>query len=328
MVAQKGSGRTIAITGATGYIGRHLVDALLQFGDTRIKILSRAPSDAIDRCGRQGRVEVCVGDLRDPFSLSGFLEPDCIVMHLVYLREAPAAENLTLTRNLLDACRSANVRRLIHCSTADVVGRAAGDLITEETPCQPLTDYARTKVAIEQAMSEAAHSEMDVAILRPTAVFGPGGQNLRKLADDLASGKRIRNYLKACLFGRRRMNQVHVQNVVAALIFIAARPEHFAGDVFIISDDDSPANNYVEVEWVLMQQLHLSPYVLPRLFLPTWMLSALLRFLGKDNINPRRNYDPGKLLRMGLQRPVRFEDGLAQYAAWYAGQRGGRLNGL
>lgn len=328
MLIQPCSVETVAITGATGYIGRHLVEALLQAGHVRIKILTRTTNKTLDQLGWMGRVDVCRGDLSDPASLSGFLEPGCILLHLVYLRDAPAEQNLALTHNLLDACRNANVQRLIHCSTADVVGRAAGDLITEEAPCRPLTDYARIKVAIEQTMCEAARAGMDVAILRPTAVFGPGGQNLRKLANDLASGKRIRNYLKACLFGRRRMNQVHVQNVVAALTFLTACPEHFAGDVFIISDDDSPANNYAEVERVLRQQLHLPPYVLPRLFLPAWVLGTLLRFLGKDNINPRRNYDPGKLLRMGLRRPVRFEDGLAQYAAWYAGQRDGKSSGL
>lgn len=315
------SDKLVAITGATGYIGRHLVPALLQRGATRIKVLSRSREQTGKALPLTDVIDVHTGDLRNPESLAGFLEPGCTVINLVYLRDASAAENIAVTRNLLQACRDAKVQRLIHCSTADVAGRAPGELITEDTPCQPLTDYARTKLAIEQLIKKAALDGLDVVILRPTAVFGPGSQNLKKLADDLSGGKRLRNYLKACLFGRRRMNQVHVANVVAAIVFLMERSECYTGEVFIVSDDDSPANNFMAVESVLMRHLQLPHYPIPPLPLPAFVLGMLLRLMGKDNINPRRNYASAKLRRLGFQAPMRFEDGLVEYAAWYAAQR-------
>lgn len=309
--------KDIVITGATGYIGRHLVQELIRQGGWRVKILSRTKGRAAEFARD---VEIVEGDLRAPESFRDFFEPGCVVVNLVYLREAGEAVNLTATRNLLEACQTAKVCRLIHCSTADVTGRAPGTQITEASHCQPLTEYARTKFAVEQAVLDAARAGLDAIILRPTAVFGPAGTNLRKLADDLALSGRWRNYLKSCLFGRRRMNQVHVRNVVAAIMFLAQRVENLSGEIFLVSDDESPANNFADVERVLMQSLHLSDYPLPRIALPTVLLRNLLRLLGKDNINPLRNFDSSKLQQLGFTKPICFEDGLVEYAAWYAAQ--------
>lgn len=293
-------------------------------GGARIKVLSRARRLGVDIAEFWDGIEIVEGDLRTPGSLRGFLEPGCTVVNLVYLREAGEEANLAVIRHLLEACGGANVRRLIHCSTADVAGRTPDNLITENTPCHPLTEYATTKLKVEELVLDAARDGLDALILRPTAVFGPGSKNLKKLADDLVAGRRTRNYLKSCVFGRRRMNQVHVKNVVDAIIFLAHRIENLRGEVFIVSDDDSPSNNFADIERFFMREFHIPNYRLPRLPFPQSVLSWILACHGKDNINPRRNYDPSKLFSLGFERPIRFEVGLAEYAAWYASeQRGG-----
>ena len=116
--------KTIAITGAAGYIGRHVVTELVRGGGARVKVLRRSRESEI-RVGVGGAgIEVVEGDLREPESLREFLEAGCTVVNFVYLWGAGEAQNLTAIETLLEACRAANIGRLIHCSTAAVVGRA------------------------------------------------------------------------------------------------------------------------------------------------------------------------------------------------------------
>ena len=113
------------------------------------------------------------------------------------------------------------------------------------------------------------------------------------------------------------MNLVHITNVVAAIIFLIRYPNPFGGEVFIVSDDDDPKNNFAYVERFLMGALDIKDYPLPRLTLPPRVLSALLAIRGRNNTNPYCNYDPGKLLGLGYKRPMSLEAGLVEYAAWY-----------
>ena len=210
-----------------------------------------------------------------------------------------------------------NVKRLIHCSTAAVVGWSPDNLITE---------YGITKLKIERAIRAAAHDNLEISILRPTSVFGLDGEPLKKLAADLVAGNRLLNYLKSCLFGYRRMNLVHVANVVAAISFLTSYQENVDGEVFIVSDDDAIANNFAEVRRTLMYFLDCPDYALSPIPLPQWVLSLLLRSLGRNNINPNCNYSQSKLQNLGFKRSVIFEDGLMEYASWcrakYRGEHG------
>ena len=307
----------IAITGASGYIGKHLVAELLRNGGHEIRVLSRNKRQDLVDGKFDSRVEIIEGDLNNPASLQSLLKAGCTVVNLAYLWEAGEAANLEVSQNLLDACSAVRVGRLIHCSTAAVAGRVQDDRITEETPCKPITEYGITKLKIEQAIVEKSRGHFETVILRPTAVFGIDGETLKKLAGDLAHGSRWRNYAKSCLFGNRRMNLVLITNVVAAMIFLTQSTRRFDGEVFIISDDDDPNNNFASVERCLMQIFEIDDYPLPRLQLPLGVLSFLLTMLGRNNVNPRCNFDPGKLLSLGFKRPVGFDDGLAEYAAWY-----------
>lgn len=307
---------TIAITGASGFIGKHLVAELLKSDNFRIKLLSRNPlrdPEVLD----ETRVEVVVGDLREPESLSGFLEEGCTVINLVYLWGVGEIENISAVTNLLEACKAARIKRLIHCSTADVVGRVPDSLITETIPCQPVSEYGITKLKIEKAILGAIESSFNTVILRPTAVFGSGGLNLKKLVNDLTTKSMLQNYLKSCLFGKRRMNLVSITNVVAAIIFLINHTKNLNKEIFIVSDDDCPTNNFNDVEHFLMSEFGIPDYKLPRLPVPPALLKLLLGCLSKNNINPFCNYSSDKLHGLGFESVKNFETGLAEYAQWY-----------
>jgi nucleoside-diphosphate-sugar epimerase len=309
--------KTIAITGASGFIGHHLVSQLLSSGDNRIKVLLKFAQVQATKSIFPSEVEVVVGDLRDPTSLDDFLEPGCTVINLAYLWSESEAVNLAATDNLLKACKLARVARLIHCSTADVAGRTSDQRVVESSPCLPITEYSVTKLKVEATLLTEDQVYFDVAILRPTAVFGPGGQNLKKLVQDLVQGNHLRNALKACVFGRRRMNLVYVDNVVAAIVFLVAREHKLDKQVFIISDDDAPSNDFASIEFEIIKGLGLRRPRLPRIYFPAWILSLILRSIGQNNVNPFCIYDSGKLRSFGFQRPVPFEEGLSRYIAWH-----------
>lgn len=309
--------KNIAIVGATGYIGKHLLVSLESFKDIRIKVLARPQPQERNTLQWPGKVEVIQGDLNDVDSLQRLLEPGCTVIHLVYLWKGGEQANLAAIQNLLDACLSAGVGRLIHCSTAAVSGRVADDRITEATPCRPITEYGITKLKVEQAILIAAKGHFDAVILRPTAVFGPDAEPLKKLAADLIHGNRWGNYLKSCLFGQRRMNLVYIDNVISAILYLIRFAQPIEGEIFMVSDDASPNNNFIDVERYLIRSFGLPDYPLPRIPLPLAVLSLLLKGLGRNNINPRCNYSQNKLEAFGFRSPVDFETGLANYADWY-----------
>jgi nucleoside-diphosphate-sugar epimerase len=304
----------IAVTGATGFIGRRLVEFLAARGDAAIRVLVR-DSDAIARTGFHG--EVMEGDMRNPAAFARILEEGCTWVNVAHLDLPSETEQPRVMASLLEVCRRKRIKRLVHCSTAVIAGRSSANVVTENTDCQPGDRYEAAKLAIERVLLQKCGESLEAAILRPTAVFGPRGRNLIKLANDLKERPVFVNYLKSCLQGSRRMNLVHVDNVVAALAFLIDAPGLVAGEVFIISDDESPGNNFRDVERRLMAGLGVPDYPVAPAALPRWLLSAALRAAGRTNTNPFRIYDCSKIVGRGLKKPVAFEQGLADFASWY-----------
>ena len=190
------------------------------------------------------------------------------VINLSYLWNAGEELNLTCTHNLLAACKDAKVSRLIHCSTAAVAGRASKDLIDEKTQCLPISEYGTTKLKIELASSILRRIALMWSFCGRHRFLESMVSRLKNWQMTSAAGNYWKNYLKSCLFGRRRMNLVPVANVVAAIIFVSRYAERFGGEIFIVSDDDDPQNNFIDVERFLMGALGVKEYRLPRLPIP------------------------------------------------------------
>jgi nucleoside-diphosphate-sugar epimerase len=157
----------------------------------------------------------------------------------------------------------------------------------------------------------------DLVILRPTSVYGREGMPLVKLCKDLRQSPWWINYLKACLFGRRAMNLVHLDNVIAAIRFLIDHPSNFGGSTFIISDDLDVANNFLDVERIARHVLNVNAYPLPMVALPAGFLSLILRVLGRNIIDPTCRFKSDRLFSLGFHPPVSLEDGLRDYLCWY-----------
>ena len=93
--------RTIAITGGSGFIGIALVEELIKQGNIHIKILSRTHQENSNLKQFGLKIEVVTGDLLVPDSLKGFLDSDCTLVHLGYIKDGSEHNNLAATVNLL-----------------------------------------------------------------------------------------------------------------------------------------------------------------------------------------------------------------------------------
>ena len=165
--------------GGRGFIGRHLVSALLASGH-RVSVfdngrLDRAPFPGVDHR---------IGDLSDMPALLAALEGCDAVLHLISTTSPASAEadpvadvtaNLNGSLRLLQAMHSQGVRRLLFLSSGGMVYGAADILPTPEThPLRPIGSYGIVKAAVERHIAVAAQWGLTAAVIRPSNVYGPG----------------------------------------------------------------------------------------------------------------------------------------------------------
>ncbi|MCT4556799.1 MAG: NAD-dependent 4,6-dehydratase LegB [Pelagimonas sp.] len=178
----------VLVTGADGFIGSHLVEALVRAGyPVRAFALYNSFNSWgwLDRISPDvaGQFEVVTGDIRDPHGVADAVQGCGAVLHLAALIAipfsyvAPAAyveTNMTGTLNVLQAARRHETARLIVTSTSEVYGTAQFVPITEEHPLNAQSPYAATKTAADQlALSYYQSFDVPVGVLRPFNTYGP-----------------------------------------------------------------------------------------------------------------------------------------------------------
>jgi nucleoside-diphosphate-sugar epimerase len=296
---------TVCILGAAGFVGAR---ALRRFtaGGCRVRVLAH-------RREVPANVDIVRGAADDAGALERALVPDCVVLNFVY---GGADDARRIAQAIGAACARRKVRRLVHISSIDVYGATPGTLIDERSPCQPETEYQRAKHACEEIVAAAARSAYELVILRPAAVFGPGGRNLESLALRTLGDAWPRRYLRACVMGRRRMHVVDVECVAAAAQWAASAPLAEAGERFIVSQDDEPQNEYAALEAFFAERFGRSRYPLPPVPLPGGLHRLALRLAGRSDAEPRRRYSGAKLAARGFAGPRPMAEALDEYAAW------------
>jgi nucleoside-diphosphate-sugar epimerase len=330
------------VTGASGFIGSHLVDDLLARGDSvRALIHSETNAPAL----RDRGVDVSVGDVQSPESLAEVTRDVEVVYHCAaavgpgYSRRQIYATNLSGVHNLLQALRETGAARLVFVSTLNVLGTRNLDPATEETPCRRSGDPAAdVKIKAEQAVLEAHRTHgLHVAIVRPGAVYGPRDRhNLPKLLSAIRRGK------FAYLGSREHVVPlVHVSDLVSAL-HLAAEKNAARGKTYQITDGSRTAiGELVDLLADLTgaaRPTKVLPYLLPyagclffewlarlRLYRgPAPIARNSLRFLGTSRyVDIRRARE-----ELAYMPRVPFRDGVADTVRWLEEQAALGANAL
>ena len=182
------SPKTVLITGADGFIGSHLTEALVRQGFTVRAFIYYNSFNSwgwLDQCADdiKGQFEVFPGDIRDPHGVKEAMKGCDAVLHLAALIAIPFSyhspdtyvdTNIKGTLNVLQAARDLGVKRIIHTSTSEVYGTAQFVPITEEHPLQGQSPYSATKIAADQlAYSFYSSFDLPVVTVRPFNTYGP-----------------------------------------------------------------------------------------------------------------------------------------------------------
>jgi nucleoside-diphosphate-sugar epimerase len=224
----------VLVTGGTGFVGSHLVEALLARGD-EVTCLVRDPGRL--RWIADLPVRVVRGDCSDPDSLPAAVEGASVVYHAAGLTKARKAGeyyavNHIGTRNLLDACArfAAGLRRFVLVSSLAAAGPSPdGRPVTATDPPRPVSDYGRSK---HRAEGEALRfrDRVPVVILRPSAVYGPRDRDMYELFRYAAKGLTLE-----ISGGDRFINPCFVEDLVEAML-LSAHQDTPSGSIYFVSE--------------------------------------------------------------------------------------------
>lgn len=306
MAAKKeGTGRVVFVTGANGSIGRELVKALIDQGDEvrgliRVKsMITQLPAGTIP----------FVGNLVDTHVLDEACEGADVVFHLAAIaREAGAKpgelmrSNVDGTRNLLDACKKAKVKRLIFTSTINVYGRKRADVLKENSAPAPTDKYGYSKMISEQ---DIAASGVPYTILRIATVYGPKTKtSFFKIFRAVKEGN-----MMIIGDGQNHLSLIHSDDLTRAMLLVENEPAS-RNKIYNVSDgvahtQDSLVTLAAKLMGAPKPTRHVNEFIVKMLARQRNLESDELRFLTSNWV-----VDTGRIRSdLGFEPKVMIEQG-------------------
>lgn len=230
--------RTALVTGAAGFIGSHLCRFLASQG-YRVRALDVRPPGSVSGLRSDQGVEYQECDIRDEERLRDALRDVATVFHLasVHLEvhadgRAFEAVNVDAVETLVRESAQAGVDRFVHTSSVGIFGHVSAPPADENARKDPQTPYERTKLRGEEAaLRTAAEVDLDLVVLRPAWVFGPGCPRTAKLARTVGKGRFF--YVGR---GGNLRHPLFIGDLVEAYLLAATAPaDRVRGRAFIIA---------------------------------------------------------------------------------------------
>ena len=320
----------VLITGATGFIGGHLVDANLK-KKNKVRALVMA-ADPGETALKKKKVEVVYGDLRDAASLERACKGIDIVFHCAAVVTDWAPQSLFDTvniggmENLCRAAALARVKRFVEMSTNDVFGLDENVTIDETYPLKKWNEpYADTKIAAEEvAWRYYREHKLPVTMVYPCWVYGPGDKTFVPLTADAILKKEM-------MFWRRDVHvwPTYIDNLIDLLMKIST-DKRAVGNGYLVHDGEMTTfqNFCAEIAGALGAKA-------PKLRIPYFVAYAaavvmelIWRVLKKKsrplittytvkNLGSRLNFSIAKAAReLGWKPRITYREGLAKTLAW------------
>jgi nucleoside-diphosphate-sugar epimerase len=322
----------ILVTGATGFIGGHLIEELVN-RNHQIRVIIRDKKKSELYYGKS--IETCIADVTDPSSLNSLMEGVEIVFHLASIINSKIESydvyfktNSLGTLNLLKAVKlsSAKIKRFVFSSSVGVFGPLQSIPANEETKCNPLNYYEKSKYEAEEIVRDTGKRlNVPVSIIRPSWVYGPS---------DTRTFKLFRSINNRRFFiigdGKTLIHPVYVKDVVQGLIRCAFE-KNATNKTYIIAGNKA----------IMLQSLveiiakHLNRKI-PRIRFPSWAAKKIA--IGFEKIyGPFQKIPPISQRRLaffsknqafdiskakseiGYQPEVDLDDGIMQTVKWYRG---------
>jgi nucleoside-diphosphate-sugar epimerase len=320
----------VLITGATGFVGSHVVDVLLERGHD-VYFIARSTSNMRWLDGKSvTRVE---GSLFDVESLQHAVTGMDALIHVAGLTAAKnEAEfrrgNLDATQNLIDAVRAYNpgLKRFVHTSSLTVCGPAPSleqPRTEDQVELRPLTAYGRTKKLAEDAVRDA--HDIPWTIVRPPAVYGPRDSAILSFFQAVHKG------LATLIgFGDSRVSLVHARDLARGIVLAMETPVAHHQTYFITSDEFYSWPQIVDVTKTAMGKSFVLPLRLPHVLVLG--IAGTVGFFGKlSGKPPVLDYEKGLDLiqpywicssdkarrELGYRQEVSLEDGIRETVQWY-----------
>lgn len=233
-------GSMVLVTGATGFVGKRLVELLLKNG-YRVRALSRKLSHI--KKLKSLACEIYFGDVADAEALKTIFQGVDIVVHAAADTEGDDEETerstIQGTKNIIELCKKYDVKKLIYISSCSVYGVAdyeEGHLVTEESSLERYPEkrgaYSYGKLKAEEIVKKAIEeNDLPIVCLRPGTVYGPGGEIFTPMM-----GFGIENRLFAIIgMGNFILPLVYIDNLIEAIL-LGIEKEEGAGQIYNVID--------------------------------------------------------------------------------------------
>jgi nucleoside-diphosphate-sugar epimerase len=320
----------VMVTGGTGFVGAHLVRRLLSRGH-QVTSLDKNPGLFDDEL-RSGGATLLTGSVTEAADVSRAMAGCELVYHLASpfgdIMQPDAVYwdiEVNGTRNVLEAAARLGVRRVVHCSTQGVHGIIEDPPGDEESPLAPRDYYCYSKVEGEKVVQEYLARGMDIVVVRPTSVYGPGDiRGWLKLYQMVARG-----WFLMIGSGRTMNHPVYVENLVDLFELVADNPVA-KGRVYLAGDEEPVTlNDLVRgVAQALGTEVRIIRFPSYQV---AWYGAAIFETVSKTlGIRPpvfRRRLSWFKTNRafridrakkeLGYQPRIGLQEGLARTAYWY-----------
>lgn len=322
--------KKVLITGATGFLGSHLVERNLEAGH-RVRVLA-LPGDAGAAELESRNVQVVYGDIRDYPAVEKAAEGIQVVFHLaaVVTDWAPkrlfSEVNIEGMRNICRASLKNGVERFVEVSTNDIFGLKEGVVMTEDFGFSYWKEpYADTKIEATKIAWEYHERGLPVTMVYPCWVYGPGDKTFVPEIIKALKDRSLIFWRKGALVW-----PAYVGNVIDLLMVIAEHPAA-VGQGFLVHDGVSDtfegfSAKVAESAGIPKATRHI-PY--RAAFAASWCLELVWKLLGKKsrpllttysvkNLGSRLRFSIDKAEKvLGWKPPVSYEEGFKKTMAWF-----------